>query len=157
LIGVLILVPLVILLLSLSTGGIKTFEVISRSMEPTLLVGDYVFVTGGSHYPDRGDLVVFRNPGSQNEMLVKRVLAVAGDTVSVKNGKIYVNSEMIKETGGLNLENKEMTIEPQQFFVLGDNVANSYDSFDFGPLEARDIAGHPTFIYWPLSRIGKIR
>jgi signal peptidase I len=56
----------------------------------------------------------------------------------------------------LNLDDTKVKIDPEQFFVLGDNVNNSYDSFDFGPVSMSDVMGRANFIYWPLSRIGRV-
>jgi signal peptidase I len=155
-IGIVVLVPLLIVLVSFGSGRIKTFRVISGSMEPTLLVGDYVFVAGKEYLPKRGEVVVFRNPDHPKELLVKRVIAVGGDAVQVKDGKIYVDSKLLKEAVALNLDDTKVKIDPEQFFVLGDNVNNSYDSFDFGPVSMSDVMGRANFIYWPLSRIGRV-
>ncbi|MFW5677472.1 MAG: signal peptidase I [Acetivibrio ethanolgignens] len=120
------------------------------SMEPTLKNGEMVFYRRfGSTY-ERGDIVSVRVPAG--EYYVKRVIAVEGDTVDIKEGKVYVNGNLLDEpyVAGDTYEQKgtveyPYTLEENQIFVLGDNREVSMDSRTFGPVSRRQIKGKLLF------------
>lgn len=139
----------------------------SLSMYPVFDVGDRLIAEKLTYRfkrePLAGDVVIFnppKTPKTRNvsgEVFIKRVVAVAGDTVQVKNGELYVN--------GVS-RGKELKLEPIQYnygpftvpeddvFVMGDNRNNSFDSHVWGPLPKNRIIGRATVKYWPPSKIG---
>ena len=141
---------------------IKPYVIPSPSMEPTLVEGDRVLVSRLSYHfrdPERGDIIVFQPPGYQDsEPFIKRVVAVAGDTVSVHNGALWVNGEAqdepyLKEYPILD-DYPEVTIAPGHVWAMGDNRNNSGDSRVFGPVSEDAIIGVAFAIYWPPGDLG---
>jgi signal peptidase I len=140
---------------------IKPFYVPTVSMEPTIMVGDRVLAERLSprfSSPERGQIVVFRNPREDGEDLIKRVVAVAGDQVAVREGKLWVNGEAQDEPylnePVMDGSYPETTVPPDMFFAMGDNRNNSGDSRVFGPVPYENILGRAIITYWPLSRAG---
>jgi signal peptidase I len=147
---------------------IQAFWIPSPSMEPTLDVGDRVLVNKLSykfHDVNRGDVVVFERPpgastGQDGEIkdLIKRVVAVGGDTVEAKEGNVYVNGEQIDEDylePGTPTDNLPLTTIPEgQVFVMGDNRTNSEDSRIFGPIDEDAIVGRAFIRVLPITDIG---
>jgi signal peptidase I len=147
---------------------IQAFWIPSPSMEPTLDVGDRVLVNKLSykfHDVNRGDVVVFERPpgastGENGEIkdLIKRVIAVGGDTIEAKEGEVYVNSEQVDEDylePGTSTDNLPLTEIPEgQVFVMGDNRTNSEDSRIFGPIDEDAIVGRAFIRVLPITDIG---
>lgn len=162
LVGMVILIPVLFLFIALSTGFYRAYRVISRSMEPTIKVGDHVLVSRSKSYmPKRGDIIAFELPSEPGEMITKRVIGISGDTVKVKNGRVYLNGSK-EEPNAFNpllagFRNYAVTLKKDQVFVLGDNRNQSFDSLDFGPLSYEQIYGKIIFRYWPLTRLGAVR
>lgn len=141
---------------------IKPFAIPSPSMEPTLVEGDRVLVNRLVYHlrsPERGDIVVFHPPGRPgSDPFIKRVVAVAGDTVAVHDGVLWVNGvaqeePFIKEHPILD-DHPETTIEPGYVWAMGDNRNNSGDSRVFGPVSLEAIMGRAFAVYWPLRHLG---
>ena len=65
----------------------------STSMAPTLLVGDYVLIDKSAHWPARGDLIVFTDPNDPSEILVKRIVGLGGEEITVQGHDVYINCE----------------------------------------------------------------
>lgn len=130
----------------------------SESMTPSLQPGDRVFVLDRGD-PGRGDIIVFRQPGSP-ETFVKRAVAVAGDRVGASEGVLTIDGRQAEETylasGTTTQGLGEQTIRPGSVFDLGDNRGNSQDSRTFGPIDTDDVVGAMAFRYWPPSRIGGV-
>jgi signal peptidase I len=92
--------------------------------------------------------------------LIKRVIATAGDTIDIHDGKVYINGEMIEETyiKGITRSmsfNYPLTLKDGEFFVMGDNRENSSDSRSFGPIKRENIEGRAMFRIFPLTKIGR--
>ena len=111
-----------------------TFVVAGPAMIPTLFDGDLVLVNKVSYrfdLPQRGDIVVFRYPNDQRREFIQRVIAVAGDTIEIKDGKVLVNDRPQNEkyilvpTPGLY---PQQTVPEGRIFAMGDNRVNSQDS-----------------------------
>lgn len=141
---------------------VEAFWIPSESMVPTLEVGDRVLVNKFIYRftePERGDIVVFKSVEGDGSDLIKRVVALPGDTVAVRNGTLFVNGEPQNEPY-LNKQFPDQSfyaptkVPEGHVFVMGDNRANSADSRVFGPLPKENIAGEAFLRFWPPSRIG---
>ncbi|KAH7421815.1 hypothetical protein KP509_13G077000 [Ceratopteris richardii] len=138
----------------------------SKSMLPTLEVGDRVIVEKISYLfrnPNIHDIVLFRPPPTlqahgyhSNDIFVKRVIAKAGDTVEVKDGKVFVNSVARKEdfVNPMMYTMSAQRIQKGCVFVLGDNRNHSNDSHIWGALPVKNILGRSVFRYWPPEQAG---
>jgi len=124
------------------------------SMRPTLEDGEFVLVSKMSYLfgeTERGDIIVFHFPMNPEEELIKRVIGLPGDHVSVSDGTVSVNGQMLNEPyiAATPTYTGEWDVAEGQLFVLGDNRNNSNDSKDWGLLPAQNIVGKAVLIYWP--------
>ena len=145
---------------------VEAFYIPSGSMIPTLEIGDRVLVNKFIYRfeePERGDVIVFEsvepNPDGSRDDLIKRVVAVGGDEVAVRDGELSINGEPQNEPY-VNGEFPDAsffgpTVIPEgRIFAMGDNRSNSRDSRFFGPVPVENIEGEAFIVFWPLSRIG---
>lgn len=140
---------------------VKPFAIPSPSMENTLLEGDRVLVNRlvyHFHPPKRGDVIVFHPPGrTDSDPFIKRVVAVAGDTIAVHDGQLYLNrvaqDEPYVKNYPIEGDYPETKIASGFVWAMGDNRNNSGDSRVFGPVPLKSIMGEAFAIYWPLGRI----
>lgn len=155
---------------------VTPYEIPSASMEHTLEINDRIFaekVTGLFGPPKKGDIVTFKDPEQEGELvqrtLIKRVIAVGGQTVDLKDGQLYVNNsvqtgEYVQgQSNPLQQQMEGLTIVypytvPEGYvWVMGDNRENSLDSRYFGPIKLTSITGHAFFTYWPFDRAGLLK
>jgi signal peptidase I len=149
------------------TYAVQTFFIPSKSMNPTLHVGDRILVNKLSvrfGTINAGDIIVFKKPPAEHcddgtyTDLVKRVIGLPGQTISSQGNNVLINGVVLKEPWTyfhtLSPPIKKMTLGPNEYFVMGDNRANSCDSRFWGPVPRSDIIGKVFFRIWPLSRIG---
>jgi signal peptidase I len=156
---------------------VQTFYIPSGSMEPTLQIGDRIVVNKLSyefHGVDRGDIVVFSRPptedcgGPQVNDLVKRVIGLPGETISLSGGFVYIDGRRLDEawlpaseqgitTPGPNGTPYSLVhpfhIPTGDFFVMGDNRADSCDSRWWGPISGSLIVGKVELRVWPFSAL----
>ncbi len=162
---ILVIVAALSVALLIKTTLIQAFFIPSVSMVPTLEVGDRVLVNKVSyklHDIHRGDVVVFeRPPGETNKNikdLIKRVVALPGETVESKDGKVYINDRLLEEpylpAGTVTTRLTRLVVPTGQVFVMGDNRGNSADSRVFGPINQSLIVGRAFVRIWPVSRLG---
>lgn len=143
----------------------EAFVMPTGSMEPTIVSGDRILVSklvSQSEGIAHGNVVVFRSWEPDRTMRVKRVIAIAGDTIEIKNEVVFLNGEEIDEpyakfegdqSGFDQLVNtKRTTVPPGHFFVLGDHRRNSLDSRMSGPVPISDFCGQAVRIYWSRPR-----
>ncbi len=138
-------------------------EVVGNSMHPTYKNGEFLMankVTYKLSKPKRGDVIIFKY--SDTADFIKRIIGVPGDQVMIKDGRIYINGEILDESeylspsvitnGGSYLhEGQTIKLGEDEYFVCGDNRANSSDSRDFGPIKDSDIKGRAWIVYYPFS------
>jgi len=124
------------------------------SMNPTLQNGEYVLVSRMSYkldIPQRGDIIVFSFPVDQNQDLIKRVIGLPGETVSIRQNNVLINGLPLEEPyiAQAPLYSGEWTVAEGQLFVLGDNRNDSKDSHQWGLLPMENVIGKALVIYWP--------
>ena len=162
-------ISVLVLILSQSIGLavkskiIQAFKFPSGSMEPTLLIGDHILVdrSRSARDPNRGDLIVFKYPQDPAKDFVKRVVAVGGDKVEIKDKVLFVNGDEVKEPYVSHQEanmipasqNPRDNYGPQvipedSYFVLGDNRDKSYDSRFWGAVSKDKVKGTVKNLYW---------
>jgi signal peptidase I len=147
----------------------QPFFVQGQSMEPNFENGDYLIVDEISYRfqdPQRGEVVVFRYPQNPSLRYIKRIIGLPGETVEIKNGVITIyqgnsNREVLDESNYLSpiLQTPgdlRMTLNENEYFVLGDNRLASYDSRRWGILPQKNIIGRVFFRAWPLTVLAKI-
>ncbi|PWH15955.1 MAG: signal peptidase I [Anaerolineae bacterium] len=128
------------------------------SMLPTLKNGEFVLVNRLAYRfdtPQRGDIVVFHYPPDPKQDLIKRVIGLAGDTVTIQGGIVYVNDTPLVEPYISQPPHYTGTwIVPEgHLFVLGDNRNDSSDSHSWGMLPLENIVGKAVLIYWPFQNL----
>ncbi|MFQ5668160.1 MAG: signal peptidase I [Candidatus Binatia bacterium] len=164
----------VLVALLVRSSVVEAFWVPSGSMLPTIQIGDHLFVNKlayGLHLPfvgkevtqwsevNRNDIVVFTSPVDHRTDLIKRVIAVGGDTVEIRNKRLIINGKEVPDQhasftdphvrNGAPRDNfGPVTVPPGKFFVMGDNRDQSYDSRYWGFADEHDVKGKATFIYW---------
>jgi signal peptidase I len=133
------------------------------SMQPNFRTGQLVIVNRFAYYfsqPQRGDVIVLHDPKNISQDFIKRVMALPGETVQLKQGRVYVNGKLLDEPYIEHLCKAgcdgTWTLKDDEYFVLGDNRSNSFDSHSFGPIKRTLIVGQAWFRYWPLSDVGFI-
>jgi signal peptidase I len=168
-----LLVAVVVALL-VRSSVVEAFWVPSGSMLPTIQIGDHLFVNKlayGMHLPfvekeitqwrplQRRDIIVFTSPVDHKTDLIKRVIAVEGDKVELRNKHLYINDVEVPDEHA-NFTDPHVrdtaprdnfgpvTVPSGKFFVMGDNRDQSYDSRYWGFADATDVKGKATFIYW---------
>jgi signal peptidase I len=139
---------------------VQPFYIPSGSMEPTLVPGDRVLVSKFIYKfvnPKPGDIVVFIAPNGDGRDFIKRIVATEGDTVEVKEGRLFVNGRLsvgdYKTMPGDYSNFPATKIPTGRVFVMGDNRPNSMDARVFGPVEKSSILGRAFVVYWPLDHM----
>ena len=148
---------------------VEPYMVEGSSMYPTLKHHERLIVDKLSYFitdPKKGEIVVFRYPRDESRDFIKRVIAVGGDTIEMRNGKVFVNGAEIEEgyiykndPKGPNMSNYRKSVVPQgHIFVLGDNRNGSTDSRDerLGSIDEGYILGRAVAAVWPFDKIGLI-
>lgn len=152
-----------VLAMGVRTFVVQPFYIPTNSMAPTLHVGDRVLVnklvyrfTG----PQPGEIVVFAEPDGGEADLIKRIIAVGGQTIDIDHGTVTVDGVLIEEDYlGDGMRDDSSLIEPVtvpdgELFVMGDNRSNSSDSRVFGTQPVSAVRGRAFAIYWPPSDTG---
>ncbi|MBF0123355.1 MAG: signal peptidase I [Candidatus Omnitrophica bacterium] len=161
---------------------VQPFSIPSGSMRMTLIEGDRLFVNKlqygpqvpftkyrlpGFNKPQRGDVVVFKYPVTREKDFIKRLIAFGGETVEIKDGKVYVNDKPITDgsiaklhyynMGQYGQVGRKITVPTGSFFVMGDNSASSHDSRFWGFVSEELLIGKAECLFWPLNRIRWIK
>jgi signal peptidase I len=169
----------VILALFVRTWVVQAFKIPTGSMENNLLIGDHLLVNKFVFAPQRssveravlpmrdikrGDIVVFKYPDEPERDFIKRVIGLPGETIELRNKKVFVNgvgldepyvhfleaSHMAGEVTSFDVRERygPVTVPPNQYFVMGDNRDNSQDSRYWGFLPRHYVKGKALLIYW---------
>ena len=142
------------------------FKIPSGSMRPTLMEGDRILVNKFVYRfrePQRGEVVVFKYPDNTKRPFIKRLAAIHGDTVEIRDGQVVVNGQALDGTGIFShnvyynqgpygQEKQAITVPQDSFFVLGDNSASSHDSRFWGFVPRPLLIGRAMVIFWPVMR-----
>ena len=139
-------------------------KVEGTSMVPLLSDQERIFVNKFVYRFEpiqRGDVVVFWYPLDRSKSFIKRVVALPGELVEMRDGKLYVNGRLLSEqfVPKEYLDSSSFgpyTIPDEQYFVMGDHRSSSNDSRVFGPVPREAIYGKAVFAYWPFDRFGVI-
>ena len=152
LIETMVLVSIAFLVVNALIGRFRIEQV---SMQPNLHEGEYVIVDKVSYTfrpPERGEIVVLKNPNPGQPDLIKRIIGLPGETIDVHGGQLSVNGQPLTEPyikQPMASDFPAMQLQAGQYFVMGDNRNNSEDSRIFGARPADDIVGRAWIIYWP--------
>lgn len=141
------------------------FKVEGQSMFPTFEGAEFLIVSRLDYMigePQRGDIVVFHYPDDPQRDFIKRVIGLPGETITIDNGKVFINGVPIDEPyvaalcsqGGCS--SVQRTLGDDEYFVLGDNRGQSKDSTNFGPIKRHHIIGRAWIKYWPPEEWGII-
>jgi signal peptidase I len=159
------LVTLPLLTMYVRSHQVEPFKIPSNSMAPTLLPGDFLFADKRYNCPQckhavrRDDVAIFVYPNDRTMYFVKRIVALPGDRVELKNQQVFVNGTALPqrplpESNALPLNASEpalaqdFVVAPGSVFVLGDNHATSKDSRQFGTVPLQDVVGHVRQIWF---------
>jgi signal peptidase I len=171
-----------IIAMFIRTFFVQAFKIPTGSMRTTLLEGDRIlvnkFIYGikipftdyslpALQKPKRGEVIVFVSPEDPKRDFVKRLVALGGEKVQIKNGTLYINDKALEAAafntkyyynrGEYGMQNQEVTVKNNAYFVLGDNSASSRDSRYWGFVPEKNLIGKAFLIYWPLQRIRIIK
>jgi signal peptidase I len=165
------IVVALILTLVIRTFVVQAFKIPSGSMRPTLLEGDKLFVNKFVYRfepPKRGDIIVFKYPQDPKKDFIKRLVAVGGETVEIRDGKIRVDGKILEDPerfGKFYYYNHDpyggpydkIRVPPDSYYVLGDNSANSTDSRFWGFVPKKNVLGKAICRWWPPNRMGGLK
>jgi signal peptidase I len=166
----------ILIALFIRTFIVCAYKIPSRSMVPTLLVGDHILVNKFIYgvkipllrrtiipvkEPQRGEIVVFIYPNDRSKDFIKRVIGLTGDKIEIKNKKLFINDKEFKDPYGVfsdsNVYPQSMqprdnfgpvTVPARSIFVMGDNRDESLDSRFWGFVDLKDVEGKAFIIYW---------
>jgi signal peptidase I len=158
---------------------VQAYKIPSRSMMPTLLVGDHILVNKFIYgvkvpflrntiipvtNPQRGDIVVFIYPNDRSKDYIKRVVGLGGDKIEIKNKIIFINGKKYSDAYGIYSDNViypgsmqprdnfgPVTVPAKSLFVMGDNRDESADSRFWGFVDLKDVEGKAFIIYFSLN------
>jgi signal peptidase I len=151
------IVPAIIIALLIHVFLAQATRVYGQSMEPNLHTNERLVIeklTYRFHGPRRGDVVVIKDPGGSPELLIKRVVGLPGERVTVANSRVFIDGRPLDEpyldqpTQG---SGRSWIVPPFSVFVMGDNRSASRDSRVFGPVSMDEIIGRALFRFWPLT------
>jgi len=173
----------VILALVIRAFVVQAFKIPSGSMIPTFHIGDRIFVNKflygaripftdarlpALRQPIRGDIMVFRSPEDGKKDFVKRLIATEGETVEIRDGKIYIDNKVVDapdsikgvyyhNSGDYGGQSQVIKVPNGSYYVLGDNSSSSRDSRYWGFVPKNNLIGKVIVIYWPIHRMKTIQ
>lgn len=149
---------------------VQPFLVSGASMEPTFDDGNYLLIDEATYYfrdPQRGEVTVFRYPADRRTFFIKRIVGLPGERVVVESGLVKIGlagsqeelqllDEPYLEEGMLTSGSIDVTLSEDEYFVLGDNRPNSFDSRNWGTLEEDNIIGLVRIQIFPFEEFGTV-
>jgi signal peptidase I len=140
-------------------------KVEGTSMMPSLVDQERIFINKFTYrFSDiqRGDMVVFWFPLDRSKSYIKRVIGLPGDRVAIERGIVIVNGKPLGEEYVPDYYRdtnsyREIVVKPNHYYVLGDHRSSSNDSRSWGVVERGFIYGKAVFVYWPLSKMGRVK
>ena len=150
-------IVIVLVVVLIRTFIITPVRVDGDSMKNTLKNGDILLLYKLGSI-NRLDIIVL-DEEKDNEKIIKRVIGLPGETVAIKKGKIYINDKVIddKYVYGETSDYDKVTLEDDEYFILGDNRLISKDSRYFGPIKENEIKGKIVFRLFPFTKIGTVQ
>lgn len=150
-------IVIVVVVVLIRTFIITPVRVDGDSMKNTLKNGDILLLYKLGSI-NRLDIIVL-DEEKDNEKIIKRVIGLPGETVAIKKGKIYINDKVIddKYAYGETSDYDKVTLEDDEYFILGDNRLISKDSRYFGPIKKSEIKGKIVFRLFPFTKIGTVQ
>ena len=141
----------------------QPFIVKGQSMEPNFENSNYLIVDELSYRfrdPQRGEVVVFRYPRNVSQRFIKRIIGLPGEKIEIEAGVVMVNGKILDESeyfpsGVQTLGNIQISLDENEYFVLGDNRISSFDSRQWGTLPRKNIIGRVYFRAWPITDLTK--
>ena len=139
------------------------------SMQPTIDPNDYLLMSKQAYRfgePKRGDIIVFKSnikaeDNKHNKMLIKRVIGIPGDIITIVDGNVYRNGEKLEESyikeGGTNGKIYNLEVPVGEVFVLGDNREVSVDSREIGCVKISKVKGRAFFRLFPFGKMGDVK
>lgn len=158
-----VVVTALVIAIFVRTFVVETYVVQGPSMEPTLRDGERLLVNKLVYRfskPQRGDVIVFRYPLDPSRDYIKRVIAVEGDVVEIRTGRVYRNGQLLEEPYVRHIGLSSMSrlvVPPGTVFVMGDNRLNSEDSRTFGPVQVSLVKGKASVVIWPFKLAGVVK
>lgn len=157
-----------VIALTLRATVVQAYVIPTESMVPTVMPGDRIFgvrIVYRFKDPESREIIAFRPPpaatdGEPSPSYLKRVIAVAGDTVEVRNGRVYLNGTAMAEpyiAATPDYEYGPVRVPDGMLFVLGDNRRNSKDSHRWGFLPRKNVQAKAVLRFWPLNRFGIVK
>lgn len=140
----------------------QPFIVEGASMEPNFHGGDYLIIDELSYQfrePMRGDVIVFRYPLNPRNFFIKRIVGLPGEEVEIRNGSVFIDGvsgrlgEPYLPPDLPTIPDSRVLLEPDQYFVLGDNRAHSSDSRVWGTLPRENVTGRALVRLWPITQM----
>ena len=139
----------------------QPFLVQGASMEPNFSSGDYLLVDEATYYfrePSREEVIVFKNPNDTDEFYIKRIVGLPGEEVVVSDGEVAIDGRVLDEfylTDGIEVDGRYVfQLDEDEYFVMGDNRPQSFDSRNWGPLGEDLIIGVVRLRFWPPATFG---
>ncbi len=136
----------------------QPFLVQGASMEPNFSNGNYLIVDEVTYRfknPERGEVIVFRNPTNESEFYIKRIIGKPGEHVVLKDGQVFVDDVVLEEfylPPDLKFNNSiDLLLKDDEYFVMGDNRLHSFDSRSWGALKKEKIIGAVRIRFWPVT------
>ena len=150
-------IVIVLVVVLIRTFIITPVRVDGDSMKNILKNGDILLLYKLGSI-NRLDIIVL-DEEKDNEKIIKRVIGLPGETVAIKKGKIYINDKVIddKYAYGETSDYDKVTLEDDEYFILGDNRLISKDSRYFGPIKKSEIKGKIVFRLFPFTKIGTVQ
>lgn len=147
---------IVFLVIIIRTYIATPVRVDGNSMRKTLADGDILLLYKMAKF-ERNDIIVL-DEKEDEEIIIKRIIALPGETIKIQNGKIYINDKEYNDefAYGDTSDYEQVTLGENEYFILGDNRLISKDSRYFGTITEDEIIGKIVFRFWPFSKIGTV-